>query len=497
MRHGLVLARLVQILILLPLIFTLWANAVQFAQARSIPYALQIGAYGDDASRGSSGIATRIRTRVYSVSVDYGNSFWVGEMLQSGGFIQFGYQLSSPGYYCLYGETVGTQTICYGSADTIGHDDARWFWQYWPNPGIIDFYSAIGPASSAGPDGSWHLYQILPNAANGWTFDLDGNTVSAINNFQWAPSRDPLLVVAEEVTSRASASGKLGPVEFRDLSYSKQDGWHQVESLQAISTCIGADPNCSVPYGLKVLGSDHIIAGTGEQPRENGELLWKAPFKFNLSTPHGVQAVVDHTAYSSLTSELITVSGGLHTVTVPSISEINDTSRLRFQSWSDGSTDPSRVMNVTSDVSLEAVYVKQYKLSIISPFPSSGEGWYYQNSIANFSMNTSPQPTKYYLSFLLFDGWYDANGTLLTTSGKGTIVMGSSHVVEARWHQDYTIPVVAATTLLSLVAAFKYRKKSKCVTKSSATRFEADQITNVSAKPLVHLDHAPQLPFDI
>lgn len=372
MRCVSVLGRTEQVLIILALTFMLWTTTPT-AQAQQIPYALQVGASGDDASRGSSGIATRIRTRVYSVSADYGNSFWVGETLQNGGFIQFGYQLSSPGYYCLYGETVGAQTICYGSADTIGYNDARWFWQYWPNPYVIDFYSGIGPANSAGPDGSWHLYQILPNEANGWTFVLDGNAVSNMNNFQWAPSRDPLFVVAEEVTSRASASGRLGPVEFKDISYSKQDGWHQVDSLHAISTCVGANSGCSIPYGLKVLGSDHIIAGTGEQPRENGELLWTAPFLLDVSTPHGVQ-VVDRTTYSAGagTLELPLVSG-LHTVTLPSISEINDTSRLRFQNWSDGSNDPNHITNVSSDVSLQALYLKQFKLTIVLPFPCSRE----------------------------------------------------------------------------------------------------------------------------
>jgi hypothetical protein len=402
-------------------------------------------------------MAARIRTHVYSISAaDYGNSFWVGDVLANGGFIQFGYQLTRAGYYCLYGETIGAQTICRGSGDTIGNDDARWFWQYWPYPNVIDFYSGVGPANSAGPDGSWHLYQILPNEGNGWTFVLDGKSVSSIDYFQWTPSRDPLVVVAEEVTSIASASGRLGPVEFSDLSYSKQDGWHRVESLQAISACIGANSNCNIPYGLRVLGSNHIIAGTGEQPRENGELLWSASFLLNLSIPYGVQVFVDRTPYSSGTLKLL-LSSGLHTVTVPSIIKIDNTSRLRFQNWSDGFTDPNRTMNVSSDVSLEAVYVKQFKLTITSPFPSSGEAWYDQRSPANFFTNTTLRLANNSLSLMVFDGWYDENGKLITTSRTGTMIMDSSHAIEARWHQDYTVPV-AVIILLSLIAVLKYRR---------------------------------------
>ena len=432
-------------------------STTPFAHAQETPYALQVGAGADGGSRGNSGIAARIRTHIYSVSANYGNSFWVGDILTNGAFIQFGYQLSSPGDYCLNGETVNFQIICSGPADTIRDNDARWFWQYWPNPNVIDFYSGIGPANSAGPDGSWHLYQIVPNDANGWTFILDGKPVSSINNFQWFPSRDPLVVVAEEVTSRASASGRLGPVEFRDLSYSKKDGWHQVESLQAISACISLASSCSIPYGLNVLGANHIIAGTGEQPKKNGELLWTASFILDLLIPYGVHVLVDHTPYSSGTLE-IAVSSGLHTVTVPSIIEIDDTSRLRFQNWSDGSTDPNHIMNVSSDVSLEAVYVKQFKLTVVSPFPNRGERWYDQRSMANFS--TNPVPKLANNSLMIFDGWYNENGTLITTSGNGTLIVDSSHVVEARWHQDYTVQV-AIMIVLSLTAVFKYLTRNR------------------------------------
>ena len=449
-------------LILLALTFLLWTTP--FAKAQGTPYALQVGAGGDVASRGNSGIAARIRTHVYRVSADYGNSFWVGDVLASGGFIQFGYQLSSAGYYCLYGETVGLQTICNGSADMVTDNDARWFWQYWPNSNVIDFFSGIGPAGSAGPDGSWHLYQILPNELNGWTFVLDGKSVSSINNFQWTPSRDPVIVVAEEVTGRATPSGRLGPVEFSDLSYSKEDGWHRVESLQAISACIAADASCSIPYGLRVLGANHIIAGTGEQPTVNGELLWTASFILDLSIPYRVKIFVDRTPYSSETLKL-PLSAGVHTIAVPSSIEINATSRLRFQSWSDGSTDPSYNMNLSSNVSLEAVYVKQFRLTIVSPFLNVGEGWYDEGSTAEISAPSS-QPVNGFLGALgaklQFAGWYD-NGHLTLASSTGTVKMDTAHVLVAQWTTDFTIPILMIAVILAAVGAvvITIRRKSK------------------------------------
>ena len=62
---------------------------------------------------------------------------------------------------------------------------------------------------------------------------------------------------------------------------------------------------------------------------------------------------------------------------------------------------------------------------------------------------------------MMFDGWYDENGKLITTSRIGTMNMDSSHLIEARWHQDYIIPVAIIIVLLSLIAALIYRR-GKC-----------------------------------
>ena len=147
--------------LLVVFIFTVTFLAMPRTVTAQTQYDIQVGAWGDEASIGNMGVSTEIRTHVYSVvSPGLGNSFWVGDYLQNGAFIQFGYVLFAPGHYCSYGETVADSTKCLGSSETIGLNDARWFWQYWPNPAVVDFYSGVGPANSAGPEGSWHDYQI-------------------------------------------------------------------------------------------------------------------------------------------------------------------------------------------------------------------------------------------------------------------------------------------------------------------------------------------------
>jgi hypothetical protein len=223
------------------------------------------------------------------VGQDVADSFWVGDNLQNGAFIQFGYALSRPGQYCLYGETTGDQGKCLGSIDQVGFGDARWFWEYWPNPTVMDFYYAVGPANSTGPDGSWHLYQASPDPVNGWKFVLDGHIVWDFTIFQAVKSKDPAYMVAEEITGGPFTSGSLGPVEFRNLQYWNSKTWESVSSLRAISRCGNTDSSCelAVPYGVTALGPNDIIAGTGEQLTRTGVLLWSLTLTPSAFAPSG------------------------------------------------------------------------------------------------------------------------------------------------------------------------------------------------------------------
>lgn len=234
-------------------------------------FSLQVGATGDDASRGNSGVRAEILTHAYraaSMGLDY---FWVGTVLQTGAFVQFGYALE-PGQYCLKGMYVGGQFLCLGGSDTISNLDARWQWQYWPNLYSKDFDYEIGPAQSAGSNGTWHLYSIVPSPTGGVSFTLDGVNIATINS-HIAPSQEPAMMVAEKAGS--GGLGSLGPVEFRNMAYLKEDGWHLVDSLVSLSGC-GINSSCPAdnPYGVSARGPNHIIAGSGVGFRRGGELLW-------------------------------------------------------------------------------------------------------------------------------------------------------------------------------------------------------------------------------
>ena len=249
-----------------------------------VEFNLQVGATADDGSLGNIGISADIRTNSYNVSKpDLADAFWVGNNLENGSFIQFGYILQ-PGSYCLAGKIIGEHVDCKTKYQQIGESDARWFWEYWPNASNPTFYFATGGNDSAGAQGSWHNYKIEPNPQNGWSFIFDGHQVDNFS-IHYAPSKDPAYMVAEKVTL-SIAPGNLGPVEFRNLTYLKQDGWHNSTALYALVGC-GVNPVCIAnPYGVSLESADQIIAGSGLSQPQDRDLLWSISEQQQTSSPN-------------------------------------------------------------------------------------------------------------------------------------------------------------------------------------------------------------------
>ena len=245
---------------------------------------LQVGATADGGSLGNIGISADIRTNSYNVSrPDLADAFWVGNNLQNGSFIQFGYILQ-PGSYCLAGKIIGDHVDCRTKYVQIGESDARWFWEYWPNASNPEFYFGTGGNGSAGAQGSWHNYRIEPSRQDGWAFIFDGHQV---DNFSahYAPSKDPAYMVAEKVTL-SLVPGVLGPVEFRNLAYLTQDGWHNSSALYALVGC-GVNPVCIAnPYGISLEGPNQIIAGSGLSQPQDRDLLWSISGQQQATSPN-------------------------------------------------------------------------------------------------------------------------------------------------------------------------------------------------------------------
>jgi len=170
-----------------------------------------------------------------------------------------------------------------------------------------------------------------------------------------------------------------------------------------------------------------------------------APSLLSINVPNNATFWVDGIASAE---GIVPVGLGPHSVAVPPIVTINDTERLRFESWADGITQPNRTVFVSSDAKLSVVYRNQYRLSIktnVEGASVAGAGWYDEGSVASFSITGTEQSTGGFLDLLgakaTFQGWFE-NGNLIATEPSGSIEMNSPHMISAEWATDYSLPIV-------------------------------------------------------
>ncbi len=192
-----------------------------------------------------------------------------------------------------------------------------------------------------------------------------------------------------------------------------------------------------------------------------------SPMILTIKVPSGITVTVDGTQQSPGSIQL-PMSAGTHTISVPRTVQVNSTTRLSFDSWTDGSPAPNRTITVQTSQAYQAVYVTQYLLTITGQAVSaSGQGWYDAGSTAYFSVpQTEPIPgiVGSIGGKLTFQGWYE-NNQLLADTPEGMIVMNKPHTLTVNWNGDYNIPIIiiSAVVLIALGLAYFaiHRMKSR------------------------------------
>ena len=177
-----------------------------------------------------------------------------------------------------------------------------------------------------------------------------------------------------------------------------------------------------------------------------------APVLVTVEVPGNATFWVDG---NTSTGGVVPVELGRHSVAVPMFVTINDTERMRFDSWADGFAQPNRTLFVSSNVKLSVVYYPQYRLSIntnVAGASVAGAGWYDGGSLASFSVTETQLSTGGVLDLLgakvVFQGWFE-DGKLITANSSGSIEMNTPHTILAQWTTDYSIPII----LFALVVA--------------------------------------------
>ena len=165
------------------------------------------------------------------------------------------------------------------------------------------------------------------------------------------------------------------------------------------------------------------------------------------------------------------VTNGTHTISAPQTANVTAGERLRFDHWSDGSTNATETVNLQVDTPYSVVYVKQYKLTLVTTQGNStGDGWYDENTTAKFSVPSSV-PMNGILGALGgkydFQGWYE-NKTLVSSSSNSSLKMNDQHTLTASWTPNYTAPLtILGIVVIAVVGLTYYLIRKKMVRKPS------------------------------
>ena len=184
-----------------------------------------------------------------------------------------------------------------------------------------------------------------------------------------------------------------------------------------------------------------------------------------VDVPSGVAVSVDGVNGTGGSVQLV-LAAGSHFVSVPSIIQINNNTRIEFRNWSDGSTNASRSVALNHDIVLHANYVTQYRLQVISPVSVRGEGWYDTGSNVSLSVQSRIVPLSGFLGILgakwIFQGWTE-DGHEVSGSTLDQVTMNSPHVVAVIWKADYRLPLIVTTLaiLLAMVILYSSRRTQK------------------------------------
>ena len=164
-------------------------------------------------------------------------------------------------------------------------------------------------------------------------------------------------------------------------------------------------------------------------------LLMKMPSKLLKATIDGLSEAQDETGRIIKLLEY-----GEHTIEVPKIVNVSDTTRIVFVNWTNGNTENTLTLSITRDTECSPSYKTQFKLTIISGDygtvnPPSGDYWLDANSSA--TINVTP------FNGCIVKDWMVDGASLNRKDLNLTIEINSPHKVEVSFF-DAAPPIAKA-----------------------------------------------------
>ncbi len=179
----------------------------------------------------------------------------------------------------------------------------------------------------------------------------------------------------------------------------------------------------------------------------------------------------------NVTSGQLQASAPVGNVTVQIQPFVNSTQGVReeFSGWSDGDVANPRKITVTSNTTLQALFTKEYLLSIASNGGTTSQStWYKPNSIVPVTA-MNPSNVIVNSSRLIFDGW---SGDLTSNATSVQLNMSSPISLKANWITQYYVTIMTSTG-----------------SPSGSGWYNAGQIATVNVQSTVQYSNATRLIF--
>ena len=274
------------------------ALGLLFLGAAHANYWFQVGARGGYQSEFNSGAEATIQT-IVPQNVSTGNpAFWVGETLSNGAFIQAGYMIAN--------QTASYPSYCSISAgctdyENISANQAEWFFEYFPEGyNGSSFLGKIGPAGSAGINGSFNTYGFY-SSGDTWNILFDGNVVGSIG-LGTSGSGIHSPVAFGEIANATNNKSEVRPVAIYNFSYFDGSRFILIpEGFSYAGFGVGSSTGIKVPYGIAENGSrvNYFFVGSGFGIPANGTELWGSGYSIKINSEYGrTNSTVINNAYS-------------------------------------------------------------------------------------------------------------------------------------------------------------------------------------------------------
>jgi hypothetical protein len=152
---------------------------------------------------------------------------------------------------------------------------------------------------------------------------------------------------------------------------------------------------------------------------------------------------------------------GAYAVQILTPYNLNQTTRIAFVQWNDGTTSNQKTITMNTDQTYSITTKIQYYLSVTSTYGNTvGSGWYDSDSEASFSIS----PTTVSAGFLTYNVFKSWSGDYTGTGNAATITMNSPKEITAQWATDSSqlyllLEILPIVIIIILVAVLLMRRK--------------------------------------